>query len=142
MSRRLSVVVAALMAGTACTALAQNVPLATSASERFSRLDVNHDGGLSKYEMDAEVLLHALDTDGDSLVSPSELAPLFGPATTEATALDRVRVVDRTADDRLDANELDRATQKRFTWMDANEDGVLDQAELRERFGVKMVGGE
>jgi hypothetical protein len=140
--RRLSVVAAALLAGTACIAQAQNVPLATTASERFTRLDVNHDGGLSKYEMDAEVLLHALDTDGDGLVSPSELAPLFGPGTSEATALDRVRVADRTADDRLDANELDRATQKRFTWMDANQDGVIDPAELQERFGVKMVGGE
>jgi len=143
MSRRcLTVVVSLVLAGTACSALAQNVPLATTASERFARLDVNHDGGLSKYEMDAEVVLHALDTDGDNLVSPAELAPLFGPDTTEATALDRVRVADRTADDRLDADELDRATQKRFTWMDTNEDGVLDQAELRERFGVKMVGGE
>ena len=142
MSRRLSVVIAALIAGTACSALAQNVPLANTASERFTRLDVNHDGGLSKYEMDAEVVLHALDTDGDNLVSPSELAPLFGPDTSEATALDRVRVADRTADDRLDADELDRATQKRFKWMDVNEDGVLDQAELRDRFGLKMVGGE
>ena len=142
MSRRLSVVIAALIAGTACSALAQNVPLANTASERFTRLDVNHDGGLSKYEMDAEVVLHALDTDGDNLVSPSELAPLFGADTTDATALDRVRVADRTADDRLDADELDRATQKRFDWMDANKDGVLDQAELRDRFGVRMVGGE
>jgi len=143
MSRRLTVAVAAvLISGTACSALAQNVPLANSASERFTRLDVNHDGGLSKYEMDAEVVLHALDTDGDNLVSPSELAPLFGADTTDATALDRVRVADRTADDRLDADELDRATQRRFTWMDTNEDGVLDQGELRERFGVKMVSGE
>jgi hypothetical protein len=143
MSRRcLSVAASLLIAATAGHALAQNVPLATSAGERFSRLDVNHDGGLSKYEVDAEVVLHALDTDGDNLVSPSELAPLFGPDTTEATALDRVRVADRTADDRLDADELDRATQKRFTWMDANADGVLDQGELRDRFGVKMVGGE
>jgi len=143
MSRRcLTVAVSVLLAGTACSAMAQNVPLANTAGERFSRLDVNHDGGLSKYEVDAEVVLHALDTDGDNLVSPPELAPLFGPDTTEATALDRVRVADRTADDRLDADELDRATQKRFTWMDANQDGVLDQGELRERFGVKMVGGE
>jgi hypothetical protein len=143
MSRRcLSVAVAILVAGTAFAASAQNVPLAHSASERFNRLDVNHDGGLSKYEMDAEVVLHALDTDGDGMISPSELAPLFGPDTSEATALDRVRVADRTADDRLDADELDRATQKRFDWMDANKDGVLDQAELRDRFGVRMVGGE
>ena len=94
MSRRLSLVVAALIAGTACTALAQNVPLANTASERFTRLDVNNDGGLSKYEMDAEVLLHALDTDGDSLISPAELAPLFGADTTEATALDGSRYAD------------------------------------------------
>jgi hypothetical protein len=28
--------------------------VATTAAERFTRLDVNHDGALSKYEVDAE----------------------------------------------------------------------------------------
>ncbi|KGQ19318.1 hypothetical protein LF41_2968 [Lysobacter dokdonensis DS-58] len=113
--------------------------IATTASERFARLDVNHDGGLSKYEVDADVFIAALDNDGDHLVSPSELLPLLGADATEATALDRVRVADRNADDKLDVNELDRGSEMRFKWMDENGDGNVDPQELAARFGVKMV---
>ncbi|MUV14717.1 EF-hand domain-containing protein [Noviluteimonas gilva] len=113
--------------------------IATTAAERFTRLDVNHDGALSKYEVDAEVFIAGLDTDGDQMISPAELAPLLGPSVTEADALDRVRVADRNADDKLDAAELDRGSEMRFKWMDANGDGNVDQQELTARFGVKMV---
>jgi hypothetical protein len=50
-----------------------------------------------------------------------------------------VRVADRNADDKLDAAELDRGSEMRFKWMDANGDGNVDQQELTARFGVKMV---
>ena len=68
-----------------------------------------------------------------------EDAPLLGPSVSEAQALDRVRVADRNADDKLDAAELDRGSEMRFKWMDANGDGNVDQQELTARFGVKMV---
>jgi len=113
--------------------------IATTAAERFARLDVNHDGGLSKYEVDAEVFIAALDTDGDHAISAAELAPLLGPSVTEAQALDRVRVADRNADDKLDEAELDRGSEIRFKWMDTNGDGNVDQQELTARFGVKMM---
>lgn len=113
--------------------------IATTAAERFSRLDVNHDGGLSKYEVDSQVLIGVLDTDGDQHLSAAELAPLLGPSVTPDDALDRVRVADRNADELLDANELDRASEMRFKWMDVNGDGNIDQQELTDRFGVKMV---
>lgn len=130
--------------GVAVLILLASAPLAaqqvaTTAAERFARLDVNHDGGLSKYEVDAEVFIAGLDTDGDHLLSPAELMPLLGPSVTEADALDRVRVADRNADDKLDANELDRGSEMRFKWMDANGDGNVDPQELTARFGVKMV---
>lgn len=137
--RRLSAVVVVLLATTAPAGLAQT--LATNATERFTRLDVNHDGGLSRYEMDAEVILRALDKDGDNKVSPAELRPLLGGNASDATTLDRVRIADRDMDDRLDANELDRATLMRFNWIDGNQDGVVDQQELLLRFGVHMVSG-
>jgi Ca2+-binding EF-hand superfamily protein len=128
----------------AVLALLASAPLAaqqvaTTAAERFTRLDVNHDGALSKYEVDAEVFIAGLDTDGDQMISATELAPLLGPSVTEAQALDRVRVADRNADDKLDAAELDRGSEMRFKWMDANGDGNVDQQELTARFGVKMV---
>ena len=94
---------------------------------------------LSKYEVDAEVFIAGLDTDGDQQISPAELAPLLGSSVTEADALDRVRVADRNADDKLNAAELERGSEMRFKWMDANGDGNVDQQELTARFGVKMV---
>ena len=120
---------------------AQNVPIATNASDRFARLDVNHDGVLSRYEMDAEVVFAALDSDGDQSITPAELKPLLGPNATDASALDRVRLADRNVNDLLEESELTRATEMRFEWLDANHDGNVDQAELQARFGVKMVGG-
>ena len=128
----------------AVLALLASAPLAaqqvaTTAAERFTRLDVNHDGALSKYEVDSEVFIAGLDTDGDQMISAAELAPLLGPSVSEAQALDRVRVADRNADDKLNADELDRGSEMRFKWMDANGDGNVDQQELTARFGVKMV---
>ena len=116
--------------------------VATNANERFDRLDVNHDGGLSKYEMDAEIFIGVLDTDGDHQIGPSELAPLLGTNVTPERALDRVRVADRNAADKLNADEIDRAAGMRFKWMDANGDGNVDRQELSDRFGVPMVGGK
>ena len=113
--------------------------IATTAAERVARLDVNHDGGRSKYEVDAEVFSAALATDGDHAINAAELAPLLGPSVTPAQALDRVRVADRNADDKLDEAELDRVSELRFKWMDTNGDANVDQQELTARFGVKMM---
>ena len=137
--RRLSLCVLFVFTCTATAAWAQAI--ATSAGERFTRLDVNHDGGLSRYEMDAEVILRALDRDGDHRISPAELRPLLGANATEESTLDRVRVADRNADDQLDAGELDRAGLMRFNWIDGNQDGVVDQQELLTRFGMHMFNG-
>jgi Ca2+-binding EF-hand superfamily protein len=126
----------------ASTALpAQNVPIAQTADDRFDRLDVNHDGVLSRYEVDAEVLLHALDTDGNGSISPAELLPLLGPKATMKTAVDRVRLADRNVNDGLEYDELTRASEIRFGWLDENKDGNVDRQELQSRFGVKMLNG-
>ena len=113
--------------------------IASTASERFQRLDVNHDGVLSRYETDAEVVFGALDTDGDQVITPAELKPLLGPDATDEIALDRVRVADRDANDTLNEAELTRATEMRFEWLDENKDGNVDEHELQTRFLVKMV---
>jgi len=130
-----ALVAAALVVATApCFA-----QIAKSASERFQRLDVNHDGVLSRYETDAEVVFAALDTNGDQIITPDELKPLLPEGMTDAEVLDRVRVADRDANDTLNEAELTRATEMRFEWLDANKDGNVDQQELQDRFLVKMV---
>lgn len=141
MSSRPAVIVAGLLIACASPFAAAQGP-ATTANERFQRLDVNHDGGLSRYEVDADVFLAGLDTNGDQHVSADELEALLQASNTVASPLDRVRIADRNADDLLDIDEIERASSMRFDWMDQNDDGNIDQEELRARFGVKMVGGE
>ena len=51
----------------ACAPLAAQ-EVAKTAYERFARLDVNHDGCLSKFEMYSDVFIGALDTDGDHMI--------------------------------------------------------------------------
>lgn len=135
-----SVIAGLLACAVASIACAQNVPLATQSNDRFDRLDVNEDGGLSRYEVDAEVVFAALDTDGDKQITPAEMKPLLGEGADDKAALSRVRTADLNADNMLDENELTRATYMRFDWMDENDDGNVDRAELANRFGVKMLG--
>jgi Ca2+-binding EF-hand superfamily protein len=130
---------ALLLAAASAPCLSQNQPLAQSANERFTALDANKDGVLSRYEYDANVVFLALDTNHDDLISPAELRPLLGSAATDELALDRVRVADRTADDMLDENELERATEMRFEYIDADHDGNVALEELQARFGQPMV---
>ncbi|UHQ19342.1 hypothetical protein LVB87_14320 [Lysobacter sp. KIS68-7] len=128
---------ALLIASAPC--LSQNAPIAKTANERFNKLDVNHDGVLSRYETDAEIVLGVLDTDGDGQITAAELKPLLGPNADDKLALDRIRVADRTADDKLNVDEIERAANIRFDWLDANHDGNVDEAELQSRFLVPLV---
>jgi Ca2+-binding EF-hand superfamily protein len=133
-TRRLLVAAVLVLASALCFA-----QIAKTASERFQRLDVNHDGVLSRYETDAEVVFAALDSDGDGSITPAELKPLLPEGMTDAEVLDRVRVADRDANDVLNEAELTRATEMRFEWLDENKDGNVDEQELASRFLVKMV---
>lgn len=110
------------------------------AADRFQALDVNHDGGLSKYEFDSDVVLGALDSNHDDLVSADELQVFLGPKDAGAEdAAYRISVVDQDNDGQLSYNELQRGTEKRFEWMDANKDGNVDLAELQANFGKPMI---
>ena len=119
--------------------LSQNAPIAKTANERYAKLDVNHDGVLSRYEMDAEVIMGVLDMDGDGQITAAELKPLLGPKADDKLALDRIRVADRTADDKLNVDEIERAANMRFDWLDADHDGNVSESELQARFLQPMV---
>jgi Ca2+-binding EF-hand superfamily protein len=141
MRHRERAVASVLLLCALASASAQNVPIATNTDDRFDRLDVNHDGVLSRYEVDTDVFVAALDTDHDGKINAAELTPMLGPDVTPAMALDRVRVADRNANDVLEDAEITRASEMRFNWLDANADGNVSREELQARFGVKMVGG-
>jgi Ca2+-binding EF-hand superfamily protein len=120
-------------------AFAQAIP--DTASGRFDALDANRDGVLSKYEYDSETVFAVLDGNHDDRISADELQVLLGPATEDrkTNAAARIAVADTNGDGAWEYDEITRGSEMRFKWMDANQDGNVDLAELQASFGVPMV---
>ena len=109
------------------------------AAAGFQGLDANGDGVVSRYEYDGDVAFAVLDRDGDKHLSAAELdAVLGGLAKDGPSAAERIVVADLDNDGRLDQNELRHAAEMRFTSMDRNADGNLDEAEFAAGFGVRV----
>jgi hypothetical protein len=116
---------------------AQTLP--QGAEARFAYLDANRDGVLSKYEYDSDVAFETADSDHDSLISPSELQEILGPPVPGVpTIADRLIIADLDSDGALDDNELRRALEMRFGWLDRNSDGNLDLEEMKSGYGVRV----
>lgn len=118
-------------------------PAWPDADAAFKALDANGDGVLSQYEYDSDAAFAALDRDHDASLSAAELQALLGPPRKGVpTAADRIVIADLDANGALDDAELRRATEMRFSWLDRNQDGNLDRAELRAGFGVRVRPGD
>ena len=125
-----------LLAG---SAYAQDSP--GSVSRHFETLDVNRDGVLSQYEYDSEAAFALMDDDRSDSLSAAELQAFLGPQKAGTpSADDIVRRSDINDDGALDYEELRSRIELRFQWMDANKDGNVDPAELREAFMVRTFG--
>ncbi|QSX73803.1 hypothetical protein HIV01_011205 [Lysobacter arenosi] len=118
--------------GTATQALPQG------AEARFEYLDVNRDGVLSKYEYDSDIAFETADRDHNSLISPSELEAILGPQAPGVPIADRLIIADLDSDGELNDNELRRALEMRFGWLDRNSDGNLDLEEMKSGYGVRV----
>jgi hypothetical protein len=119
--------------------LSQNAPIAKTANERYAKLDVNHDGVLSRYEMDAEVIMGVLDMDGDGRSPPRSSSPCSARRPTTSSRWTASAWPIRTADDKLNVDEIERAANMRFDWLDADHDGNVSESELQARFLQPMV---
>jgi Ca2+-binding EF-hand superfamily protein len=121
----------------------------------FKQLDRDHDGKLSRAELQAAArLLDQLDTDSDEMITPAELEPRAGveqiavqpmaklslprdfPITLWALALGSkkqavrlLRPYDASRDERLSRQESGLSAQE-FAALDRNGDGVLSADEL------------
>jgi Ca2+-binding EF-hand superfamily protein len=119
-----------------CTA--QDLP--DTASARFEALDVNGDGGVSKYEYDSDVVLATMDSDHNTRISAAELQAFLGAEKDGApSASYRISVADVDDDGELSDAEIRRGMEFRFQYLDGNKDGNIDPAELKAGLGVPMV---
>ena len=115
--------------------MAQALP--ETAAAGFEALDTNQDGAVSKYEYDSSDLFRAIDSNRNNRISPDELEAVLGPQQDgTASAADRIRVADGNDDGELSDEELRRAAEMRFSWLDKNSDDQLDLAEMKSGFGI------
>lgn len=121
------------------TQTAANADADADAQRRFQALDADHDGLLSKYEYDSDVLMAAADANRDGLVSPEELEQALGPQAPGTKPMaSRMIAADLDRDGQLNEDELRNAMELRFKWLDRNSDGNLDLEEMRAGFGVRV----
>ena len=132
-----------LALGFALPAFSAEQTLPDAAEARFTFLDANSDGVLSKYEYDSEVAFEMMDSDHNASLSAAELQTMLGPLENGVpSAADRIVPADLDGNGELDDAELRRATEMRFSWLDRNSDGNLDLSELRSGFGVRVRPGD
>jgi len=111
-----------------------------TAAERFEALDANRDNVVSKYEYDSDAAFAVMDANHNNRISSSELQGLLGPQEDgHPSAADRIGVADVNGDKELSDDELRRALEIRFNWLDTNRDGNLDLPEMTSGFGVRIL---
>lgn len=132
---RLRAAVAAISLLAAGLCAAQVIP--TSAEARFKMFDTDGDGVVNKLEYDSDALFSRIDSNDNNRISEEELQAVLGPQEDGMlSAADRIRVADGNQDGELTDEELRRAGEMRFSWLDRNQDGKLELSEMKSGFGI------
>ncbi|WP_295806736.1 EF-hand domain-containing protein [uncultured Nitratireductor sp.] len=108
----------------------------------FARLDTDGDGTITVEEFSSMRLerLKAADTDGDGTLSEEELQEMVMQRMIERQARRAARRLDVDGDGTVTIAEIESRQAKRFALMDSNDDGTLDQREMRR--GFRQMAGE
>ncbi|WP_367718636.1 acid-shock protein [Nitratireductor sp. GISD-1A_MAKvit] len=108
----------------------------------ISRLDKDGDGAISIEEFSAVHIerLKTADTDGDGVLSDAELQDMAMKRMADRRARRAARRLDIDGDGTVTIAEIERQQEKRFALMDANDDGKVDQREMRR--GFRQMAGE
>jgi Ca2+-binding EF-hand superfamily protein len=94
--------------------------------------DANHDGQLSKDELEAglKALYAKADTSGDGFLSSSEVRPINDKLLANQGGSP---IIDWNADGKIDMSEFASQWRTKFDRSDVNSDGILDARELAGR---------
>ncbi|KFB09770.1 EF-hand domain-containing protein [Nitratireductor basaltis] len=147
----LSALALSLLAGTAAVHAQDNSPATPEASSSreagatprqgrmLQRLDTNNDGQVSAEEFAARHTgrLSEVDANGDGELSKEELADHLMRRAFERRAERLAKRLDINGDDTVTLEEIEGHQAKRFALADRNDDGVLDQDELRKFAGER-----
>lgn len=97
-------------------------------------MDKNKDGTIDKAEFQAGKLerLKAADTNGDGMLSQDELEAMVLKQIAERRAARLVKRLDIDGDGSVTLAESEGMRDKRFAVLDLNNDGKIDERELRE----------
>ncbi|MFC5585708.1 EF-hand domain-containing protein [Nitratireductor kimnyeongensis] len=108
----------------------------------FSRLDKDGDGAISAEEFSAVHIerLKAADADGDGVLSDAELQDMAAKRMADRRAKRAAQRLDVDGDGTVTIAEIESQQAKRFALMDANDDGKVDQREMRR--GFRQMAGE
>jgi Ca2+-binding EF-hand superfamily protein len=98
--------------------------------------DANDDGKLSQEEIDQGRAnqLKKFDKDGDGTLNLAEYEALWLDAKRERM-VDRFQGHDADGDGKVTAEEFGERFADMVKFMDSNDDGVLDESDMRRRYG-------
>ena len=148
---------ALLAAGSAATAQQKSITRADAikaTDTKFAATDTNHDGFLSKAEINAEeqrevqratgklrqqleVKFKQLDTNKDSQLSLAEFLAATPSLQVAANADQVLQKLDTNHDGKLSPDEMRAPQLAAFAKADANHDGVVTPAEMKAAAGQK-----
>lgn len=111
-----------------------------SAEAHFKALDTNRDSVVSRDEYESSAAFAAMDTDRNNRISTAELDAAVGSQHEGMpSAAQRMSGSDNNGNQELSHEEFRRTLEKRFHWLDSNDDGNLDLSEMKAGFGVPFI---
>lgn len=111
---------------------------ANSPDKKFSKMDTDGDGKISRTEHSAgaQRMFAEMDANSDGIVTATEMESKKDeargePGRSEMAASEKIKVIDQNADGQLTAAEHASGSESMFGKMDTNSDGSLSKEELK-----------